>query len=92
MAYDFNRTHIKQIDDVCFTPLCLLGCKEGPFTVTDGSKITFSYPISLFVLVSSISPHPEVFEGAIVDVVKGFLGARVAMVVGPSSHHRVELT
>ncbi len=90
VAYDFNRTHIKHIDDIYFTPLCLLGCKEAPFTVTDGSKITLSYPIGLFVFVSSLSPHPEVFEDAVVSVVKGFLGARVAVVVGPSSHHRVE--
>ena len=90
MAYDFNRTHIMQVDDICLTALCLLGCKEAPVTVTNGSKITISYPMGLFVWVSSFSPQPEVFEDAVVSVVKGFLGARVAVVVGPPPDHRVK--
>jgi len=36
--------------------------------------------MGLFVWVSSFSPLPEVFEDAVVNVIKGFLGARVAVV------------
>jgi hypothetical protein len=90
VAYDLDRTHIEQIDDIGFTTLCLLGCKEAPFAVTNGPKITISYPMGLFAWVSSFSPLPEVFENTIVNVVKGFLRTRVAVVVGPSPHHRVE--
>ena len=90
MAHDLNRAHIEQIDDLCFTSRCLLSCKEAPIAVTNGSKITVSYPMGLFVWVSSFSPHPEVFEDAIVSVIKGLLGARVAVVVGPSPDNWVE--
>ena len=90
MAHDLNRTHIEQIYDLCFTALRLLGCKEAPFAVTNGPKITVSYPLGLFVWVSSFRPPPEVFEDAVVNVIKGFLGACVAVVVGPAPDHRVE--
>ena len=90
MAYDLNRTHIKQINDLCFTALRLLGCKEAPVTVTNGSKVPISYPLGLFAWVSSFRPPPEVFKDARINVVKGFFGARVAVVVGPSPDHRVE--
>jgi hypothetical protein len=92
VAYDLNRTHVEQINDLCFTPLCLLGCKEAPVAVTNGSKITVSYPMGLFVWVSSFSPHPEVFEDAIVSVVKGFLGGRVAVVVNQNSKYQLILS
>ena len=90
MAYDLDRTHIEQIEDLCFTVLCLLGCKEAPFAVTNGPKITVSYPMGLFAWMSSFSPQPEVFEYAVINVVKGLLGARVTVVIGPPSHHWVE--
>ena len=91
MTHDLNRTHIKQIYDSGFTALCLLGCKKAPVAVTNGSKITISYPLGLFARVSSFNPSPEVFKDAGVNVVKSFFGARVAVVVGPSPDHRVEL-
>ena len=84
------RGHIDQTDDVSPTFLCFFGCKEAPFAVTNGPKITVSYPMGLFVLVPSFSPPPEVFEDAIVNVAKGLLGTRVAMVVGPTPDHRVK--
>jgi hypothetical protein len=90
VAYDLNRTHIEQIDDLRFTALRLLSCKEAPVAVTNGPKITISYPMGLFVWVSSFSPLPEVFEDAIVNVIKGFLGACVAVVVSPAPDYRVE--
>ena len=90
MAYDLNRAHIEQIDDLCFTVLRLLSCKEAPVAVTNGPKITISYPMGLFAWVSSFSPLPEVFEDAVVNVIKGFLGACVAVVVDPTPDHRVE--
>lgn len=90
MAHDLNRAHIEQINDLCFTSLRLLSCKEAPFAVTNGPKITLSYPMGLFAWVSPFSPLPEVFEDAVINVMKGFLGARVAVVVGPAPDHRVE--
>jgi len=91
VAYDLDRTHIKQIDDLGFTALRLLGCKETPIAVTNESKVTISYPMGTFVRVSPFSPAPEVFKDARIKIVKGFFGARVAVVVGPSPDHRVEL-
>ena len=90
MTHDLNRTHIKQINDLGSTALRLLGCKETPVVVTNGSKITISYPLGLFTRVSSFSPPPEVFKDARINVVKGFFGARVAMVIGPAPDYRVE--
>ena len=91
MAYDFNRTHIEQISDIGIPVLCLLGCEEAPFTVTDRSKIAGSNPSDLFTWVSSFGPIPEIFEDAGIDVAKGFLGTRMAMIVGPSPDNRIEL-
>ena len=91
MAYDLDRTHIKQINDPGFTALRFLGCKETPIAVTNGSEVTISYPMGTFVRVSPFSPAPEVFKDARINIVKGFFGARVAVVVGPPSDHRVEL-
>ena len=91
MTHDLNRTHIKQVDDLGFTTLHLLGCKKAPVAVTDGSKVTISYPLGLFVWVSSFNPAPEVFKDAGINVVKGVFGAQMAVVVGPSPDHRVEL-
>ena len=68
MTHDLNRTHIKQIYDSGFTALCLLGCKKAPVAVTNGSKIAISYPLDLFISVSSFGPSPEVFEDAEVNV------------------------
>ena len=91
MTHDLNRAHIEQIDDLGYTALRLLGCKEAPVAVTNGSKITVSYPLGLFARVSPFSPAPEVFKDARVNIVKGIFGARVAVVVGPAPDHRVEL-
>jgi len=91
VAYDLDRTHIEQIDGLSFTALRLLGCKETPIAVTNGSEITISYPMGTLIRVSPFSPVPEVFKDARINIVKGFFGARVAVVVGPSPDHRVEL-
>ena len=91
MTHNLNRTHIKQIYDSGFTALCLLGCKKAPVTVANGSKVTISYPLGLFARVSSFRPAPEVFKDARINIVEGIFGARVAVVVGPSPDHRVEL-
>ena len=91
MAHNLDRTHIKQIHDLGFTTLRLLGCKETPVAVTNRSKITISYPLGLFARVSSFSPTPQVFKDARINIVEGIFGARMAMVVGPSPDHRVEL-
>ena len=91
MAYDFNLTRVKQINDIGIPALCLLGCKEAPITVTDRSKIARSNPSDLFAWVSSFGPGPEVFEDAGINVAEGFLGTRMAMIVGPSPDNRIEL-
>jgi hypothetical protein len=64
---------MKQIDDFWFTTLCLLGCKETPVAVTNGSKIAISYPLGLFVRVSPFSPAPEVFKCATSLIMAQFL-------------------
>ena len=91
MAYDFNHTSVKQINDVSIPTLCLLGCKEAPFTVTDRSKVARSDPLELFVWMSSCGPIPEAFEDAGINVAKGSLGTHMAMIVGPSPDNRIEL-
>ena len=92
MSYDFNRPHIKQINDAGIPTLFLLGCKEAPFTVTDRSKIAGSNPLDLFITVSSFGPIPEVFEDARIDVAKGSLGTRIPVIVSPSPDNRIELS
>ena len=92
MTNYFYRGHIDQIDDVNPTSLCLFGCKKAPLLVTNGSKITISYPLGLFILVPSFSPYPEIIEDAGINIVEGFLGARMAVIVGPSPDYWVELS
>ncbi len=90
MAYDLNRTHVSQINDIGIPALCLLGGEEAPLTVADCSKIARSNPSDLFIAVPSFSPIPEVIEDAAINVAKGFLGTHMAMIVRPSPDDRIE--
>ena len=92
MTNYFYRSHIDQIDDISPTALFLSGCKEGPLSVSNGSEIAISNPLGLFSLVPSFSPYPEIVEDAGINIAEGFLGARMTVIVGPTTDHWVELS